>query len=83
MLSDCAAQDRFEISPRFRRTIEERIARLDRDAAKDEAQMKLLDDDDHIRRQMRLVAVQRADALRLRLFLDRVRTRTPLPLIGL
>jgi hypothetical protein len=83
MLSNCAAQDRFGISPRFRRTIEERIARLDRDAAKDEAQMKLLDDGDHIRRQMRLVAVQRADALRLRLFLDRVRTRTPLPLIGL
>jgi hypothetical protein len=83
MLSDCAAYDRFEISPRFRRTIEERIARLDRDAAQDEAKMKLLEDGDHIRRQMRLVAVQRADALRLRLFLDRMQTRVTVPSIAL
>jgi hypothetical protein len=30
-----------------------------------------LNDIDHVRRQMRLVAVQRAEALRLRIFLDR------------
>jgi hypothetical protein len=56
---------------------------LDRDAAQDEAQMKLLEDGDHIRRQMRLVAVQRADALRLRLFLDRMQTRVTVPSIAL
>ena len=77
----CVAQEGFEISPRFRQTIEERIARLDRDANHDEAQMDLLNDIDHIRRQMRLVAVQRAEALRMRLFLDRARTRLPRPLI--
>jgi len=77
MTIQCAAQDGFEISPRFRQTIEERIARLDRDADHDEAQLDRLEDIDHVRRQMRLVAVQRAEALRLRLFLDRSRIRQP------
>jgi hypothetical protein len=83
MTTRCAAQESFEISPRFRQTIEERIARLERDAACDEAQLSLLGDIDHIRRQMRLVAVERAEALRMRLFLDRARTRLPRPLIAL
>jgi uncharacterized coiled-coil protein SlyX len=81
MTSNCAAQEGFEISPRFRRTVEERIARLERDAAYDEAQLDRLDDIDHIRRQMRLVAAQRAEALRMRIFLDRARPRLPRPLI--
>jgi ribosome-associated translation inhibitor RaiA len=81
MTIQCAAQDGFEISPRFRQTIEERIARLDRDADHDEAQLDRLEDIDHVRRQMRLVAVQRAEALRLRLFLDRSRIRQPRTLI--
>jgi hypothetical protein len=83
MAIQCAAQDGFEISPRFRQTIEERIARLERDADHDEAQLDRLDDIDHVRRQMRLVAVERAEALRLRLFLDRSRIRQPRPLIEL
>jgi len=83
MLPDCATQEGFEISPRFRRTIEERIARLERDADYDEAQVVRLEHGDHIRRQMRLVAVERAEALRMRLFLDRSRTRLPRPLIAL
>ena len=83
MTIQCAAQEGFEISPRFRQTIEERIARLERDAAHDEAQLDRLDDIDHIRRQMRLVAVERAEALRLRLFLDRSRVREQRPLIQL
>jgi ribosome-associated translation inhibitor RaiA len=83
MTVHCAAQEGFEISPRFRQTIEARIARLERDANHDEAQMDLLNDIDHIRRQMRLVAAQRAEALRMRLFLDRARTRLPRPLIAL
>ena len=62
---------------------EERIARLERDAEYDEAQLSLLEDIDHIRRQMRLVAVERAEALRMRLFLDRAKTRLPRPLIAL
>ena len=83
MTIQCAAQEGFEISPRFRQTIEERIARLERDANHDEAQLDRLDDIDHVRRQMRLVAVERTEALRLRLFLDRSRIRQPRSLIEL
>jgi hypothetical protein len=83
MTIDCTANEGFEISPRFRSTLEERIARLERDAVQDEAQVMRLEDGDHIRRQMRLVAMQRAEALRMRLFLDRARTRLPRPLIAL
>ena len=83
MTTNCAASEGFEISPRFRRTIEERIARLEKDAECDEAQVDLLLDGDHIRRHMRLVAIQRAEALRMRLFLDRARTRLPRPMIAL
>lgn len=75
MATSCATHEGFEISPRFRLSLEERIARLEKDAAFDEAQVEFLDDIDHIRRQMRLVAVQRAEALRMRLFLDRATTR--------
>ena len=78
-----AMQEGFEISPRFRQTLEERIARLERDAVHDEAQLDRLKDTDHIRRQMRLVAVERAEALRMRIFLDRAKTRLPRPLIEL
>jgi hypothetical protein len=70
-----STQERFEISPRFRRSIEERIARLERGAADDEARILLLEDPDHIRRQLRLVATQRFEALRMRVFLDRSRDR--------
>lgn len=77
MLTDCAVNDGYEISPRFRRTVEERITRLEKDAEYDEAQVALLVDSDHIRRQMRLVATERADALRMRLFLDRARNGCP------
>ncbi len=83
MTSNCAAQEGFEISPRFRQSVEDRIVRLERDARHDEAQLDRLDDIDHIRRQMRLVATQRAEALRMRIFLDRARTRLPRPLIEL
>ena len=81
MITNCAANESFEISPRFQRTLEERIARLERDAERDEAQVAQLVDGDHIRRQMRLVALQRSEALRMRLFLDRSKTRLPRPLI--
>ncbi len=83
MIPDCMPQDGFEISPRFRRTIEERVTRLERDADYDESQISRLDNADHIRRQMRLVAMQRSEALRMRLFLDRARTRLPQPMIAL
>jgi ribosome-associated translation inhibitor RaiA len=83
MAMQCAVQESFEISPRFRQTVTERIERLERDADHDEAQMNLLDDVDHIRRQMRLVGAQRSEALRMRLFLDRAKTRLPRPLIAL
>ncbi len=83
MITNCAASDGFEISPRFRASIEERIARLERNAEQDEALVATLECDDHIRRQMRLVAVQRSEALRMRLFLDRSKPRPPKPLIAL
>ncbi len=83
MVSHTLASEGFEISPRFRRSIEERVARLERDADWDEAQISALEDIDHIRRQMRLVAVERSEALRMRLFLDRSRPRLPRPLIAL
>lgn len=75
MKTECSANEMYEISPRFRHLIEERIARLEQDAARDEADVARLGDIDHIRRQLRLVAVERAEALRMRLFLDRSRTR--------
>jgi ribosome-associated translation inhibitor RaiA len=83
MMTNCAANDGFEISPRFRHTIEERIARLEKDAEFDELQVAALVDGDHIRRHMRLVAMERSEALRMRLFLDRAKTRLPRPLIAL
>jgi hypothetical protein len=83
MLTNCATEEGFEISPRFRRTLEERIVRLERDADQDETQLALLQNDDHIRRHMRLVAMQRSEALRMRLFLDRAKTRLPRPMIAL
>ena len=83
MIRNCAANESFEISPRFQRTVEERIARLERDAEHDEAQVAHLEDGDHIRRQMRLVAMQRSEALRMRLFLDRAKARLPRPTIAL
>lgn len=75
MMTNTAAKEGFEISPRFRRTIEERIERLEKDAEYDESQVAYLFDGDHIRRHMRLVAMQRAEALRMRLFLDRAKSR--------
>jgi ribosome-associated translation inhibitor RaiA len=83
MISNCIASEGFEISPRFRQSVEERIARLERDAETDEAVAGTLVDGDHIRRQMWLVAAERAEALRMRLFLDRAGTRLPRPLIAL
>ena len=49
MISNCTASEGFEISPRFRQSVEERIARLERDAETDEAVAGTLVDGDHIR----------------------------------
>lgn len=72
---ECSIKGSYEISPRFRSIIESRIARLEHDAVNDEAQIDRLANPDHIRRQLRLVAAERAEALRMRLFLDRASTR--------
>ncbi len=77
MTDHCAANEPYQISPGFRAVIEARIARLERDAAHDESWVEYLEDPDHICRHMRLVAIQRAEALRMRLFLDRTSTRVP------
>lgn len=83
MISNCATSECFEISPRFRSFVEERIQQLERNAKFDEAQVVNLVDGDHIKRHMRMVAIQRAEALRMRLFLDSARTRLPRPMIAL
>lgn len=62
--------EHFEISVRFRNMIESRIARLEADAASDEAAVACLENSDHIRRQLRLVSAQRHEADRMRRFLD-------------
>ena len=72
---DSRLEEGLEISPRFRRTLEERIARLDRDAQQDHEQLAWLENPDHIRRHRRLIAAECAEALRLRIFLERSRTR--------
>jgi hypothetical protein len=73
----------FEISPRFRQSLEERIARLERDADHDERMLANLISEDHMMRHRRLVTTQRTEALRMRMFLDRARPRLPQPLIAL
>jgi hypothetical protein len=83
MLTNCALAEGIEISPRFRRMVETRIERLEKDAVADEAQAAMLHDGDHIKRHMRLVAMQRAEALRMRLFLNRARMRLPRPIAAL
>jgi len=70
-------REHFQISIRFQRLIEQRIARLESDAAFDEAATERLSDCDHIRRQMRLVAAEREEADRMRRFLERSNTRIP------
>ena len=83
MNTSVSTPESYEISPRFRQSLEERIARLERDADKDERMLAHLENADHILRHRRLVAVQRTEALRMRLFLDRSRQRFPRPLIAL
>jgi hypothetical protein len=78
--ADRRRSDRLEISKRFRHVIEDRIARLEADAALDEAMMSHLENLDHIRRQIRLVAVQREEASRMRTFLQHSSTRLPNPM---
>jgi uncharacterized coiled-coil protein SlyX len=83
MTSDSAALEGFEISPRFRSMIEARIARLEHNARFDESTIEHLENIDHIRRQMRLVSAQRAEATRMRQFLDRSAARQTRPMIAL
>ena len=83
MDTNATALETYEISPRFRQTVEDRIARLERDASHDELALATLVHEDHIRRHRRLIAAQRMEALRMRLFLDRAKVRLPKPLIEL
>ena len=83
MKAEIPAHETYEISPRFRQSIEERIARLERDANADELMLESLENGDHIRRHIRLIVVQRTEALRMRQFLDRAKTRMPRPFVAL
>ena len=71
--------EHFEISIRFRHMIEQRIARLELDAARDELALEILDNEEHIRRHMRLVAAQREEADRMRRFLGNSSNRSTVP----
>jgi hypothetical protein len=86
MSSDAAEKnihEHLEISMRFRRIIESRIARLESDAASDESMLERLDNSDHMRRHMRLIAVQRDEASRMRRFLAHSNIRLPNPITAL
>jgi hypothetical protein len=72
---EVASAPEFEIGAQFRRMMEERIARLESGATMDEATLQHLENTEHIRRQMRLIAAQREEASRIRRFLDQSRTR--------
>jgi len=72
----------LEISARFRRLIEDRIKRLEEDANSDEAALAHLRHADHIRRHMRLIAIQRAEARRMRSYIDNSGTPIPPPFIS-
>lgn len=82
MITNRVANEEFQISPRFRRSMEGRIAQLEKDAEQDEAQVAHLEDDGHIRRHLRMVFMQRAEALRMRLFLDAAETQHTQPTIA-
>lgn len=70
-------EEHYEISVRFRQMIEQRIARLESDAARDESIVMTLVNGDHIRRQLRLVAAQRKEGNRMRRFLENCSPRVP------
>lgn len=68
-------QEHIQISARFRHIIEQRILRLELDAAHDKLAANRLQNPDHIRRQHRLVVAQLAEANRMKRFLENSRTR--------
>jgi len=74
---ETAIAHEFAIGARFRCLMEARLARLESDASHDEAMIWQLEHGDHIRRQMRLVAVQREEAMRIRRFLEQSGSRAP------
>jgi len=78
-LDAAANRHEFKMGPRFRSMMEERISRLEMDASRDEAMLQRLENSDHIRRQMRLVEVQRQEAIRIRRFLDQSGVRESEP----
>lgn len=78
--ADRKRPDRIEISTRFRLVIEDRIARLEANATLDEATVNRLENQDHIRRQIRLVTAQREEANRMRIFLQHSSTRMQAPI---
>jgi len=81
METQSPSYESFEISPRFRATVELRIAKLERDAASDELALAVIENTDQVRRHSRLVAIQLEDALRMRIFLYRSKNRQATNLI--
>jgi hypothetical protein len=78
-MSDDRDAHEFEIGARFCCMMEDRIALLEWDAARDEAALWTLENADHIRRHLRLIAVQREEAMRIRRFLEYSGTRAGRP----
>jgi hypothetical protein len=69
------ANERLEVSERFRRSLQARIRRLQDDAAADERLIAILPCEDHQRRQRLLVQTQLEDAFRLTDLLSTARFR--------
>jgi len=61
----------YEIGPRFRKIIQERVERLEADADADELALPTILHAGHDRRHRLLIQTQRCEALRLRIFLSK------------
>jgi hypothetical protein len=65
----------YEISLRFRQSVQARIDRLEENANSDESIIPTLLSEDHRRRQLKLVEAQRYEATRMRELLSYTRLR--------
>lgn len=77
MTYDPKTDEPFDVSPRFGQRVLARILKLELDANMDEKIIPTLLSPDHQRRQRKLVALQRDEADRLRVFLRNAQVRQP------
>jgi hypothetical protein len=70
-----ASCEPYEISLRFRQSVQDRIDRLEEDADRDELLVSSLLSEDHRSRQLKLIEAQRREAHRMRELLSYTRLR--------